>query len=116
MNVQKLSKILSAFAAFAGLGLLLSGCAHRVVVQQPIPPTTHEVLVAQAPPAPIAEAVPVSPGTEYVWTAGHYAWRGDKYVWVPGRYERRPRPDALWDQGHWEQRRHGWYWVEGRWR
>ena len=103
-----------------GVFCFASGCAHRrtVVVQQPPPLAAQEIMVVQAPPIapPQTEVIPISPGRDYVWTPGHYAWKGDKYVWVQGKYVSKPRPTAMWEPGHWEHRRKGYYWVEGHWR
>jgi hypothetical protein len=32
-----------------------------------------------APPAPIVERIPPSPGPLWVWDPGHHVWRGGRY-------------------------------------
>jgi len=78
------------------------------VIQQP-------VVVQSAPPAPIVEPVPVSPGVEFVWTPGYWSWNGG-WVWISGRWMHPPRPHAAWVQGHWRHYGHGWRWEGGHWR
>jgi hypothetical protein len=121
MKLNRLIKNgIPSLAVIAVVFFLATGCAHRrtVVVREPAPPTGQEVLVVQAPPTspPQNEVIPVAPGRDYVWTPGHYAWKGDKYVWIPGKYMAKPSAAAVWEPGHWEHRRRGWYWVEGHWR
>lgn len=104
--------------------LLLTGC----IVEHPVPVTTTEVhrevvttepgagvVVAQEPPAVRIETQTVSPGANYVWTAGHWRWTGVRYEWVPGTWVVRPRPAAVWVAGHWARRPGGWVWVPGHW-
>jgi len=81
------------------------------------PPYSGEVIVSDAPPAPIVETVYAAPGPDYVWIGGRWNWQG-RWVWVAGRYERHPHwhPGGGWEAGHWDRREHGYVWVEGRWR
>ena len=74
-----------------------------------------QVVITVAPPAPIVETVPPSPGPNWVWDGGYHAWRGGKYVWVPGHYIKKPRPNAAWVAGHYDKRGRGWVYVPGRW-
>jgi hypothetical protein len=79
-----------------------------------------EVVVEGEPPAlppPQTEAVPPSPGVEFVWIGGYHRYDGPSrhYVWVGGRYERRPHAGAQWKAAHWEPRGHQHVWVEGNW-
>ena len=53
------------------------------------------VYVPTAPPPPVAEVAPASPGPGYVWIAGYHRWDGARYVWVGGRWEIGPSPRAL---------------------
>jgi hypothetical protein len=73
------------------------------------------VVVQAAPPEPVVEVVPVSPGVGFVWTPGHWWWNG-RWVWAPGVWVRPPRAHAVWVRGHWAHEAHGWRWHEGRWR
>jgi hypothetical protein len=43
-----------------------------------------------APPAPVVEVQPVSPGADYVWIGGSWVWGGHKWEWEKGRWERPP--------------------------
>ena len=99
-----------------------SGCVVRrevVVVREQPYGTTAEV-VQVVPPLPpravVVESVPVSPGSGYLWVAGHYDWRAGRYFWVPGRYYARPFLHARWVHGHWRRHAHGHVWVTGHWR
>ena len=74
------------------------------------------VYVPTAPPPPVAEVAPASPGPGYVWIAGYHRWDGARYVWVGGRWEIGPSPRARWVPGHWRHDRGGWTWVPGHWR
>ncbi len=87
-----------------------------VVVQEaPRAPEGPEMVVESAPPAPYTEVVPMSPGSDYIWLGGHWAWQGH-WVWIHGHYDHRPRHDARWSEGRWDHRSTGWVWIEGRWR
>jgi hypothetical protein len=77
--------------------------------------TRARVYVRVGPPAPIVNAVVVTPGPRYVWTPGFYRWSGRAYVWVPGRYVLPPRPRSVWIPGRWTHNRGGWFWIDGRW-
>jgi hypothetical protein len=73
------------------------------------------VYVRTAPPAPIYESVPVSPGAAYYWVAGYWRWNGYTYVWVRGHYDYRPYAGAVWHPGHWRYTPNGWVWIAGHW-
>ena len=75
-------------------------------------PASAQVYVQVAPPAPVVETIPASPGTGYVWVNGHYRWDGNRYVWVGGRYSRHA---GRYCDGHWRNTAHGYVWVEGHW-
>jgi hypothetical protein len=76
-----------------------------------------EVVVNEAPPAPIFEAVPPAPGADFFWVSGHWHW-DHRWVWVHGHYDRHPHfhPGGGWVAGHWDRRGGGFVWVEGYWR
>jgi hypothetical protein len=95
---------------WAGLGSLM--LAGGLALQ---PAAVGQVVITVAPPAPIVETVPPSPGPQWVWDGGYHAWRGGKYVWVPGHYIKKPRPNAVWVAGHYDKRGHGYVFVPGRW-
>src|ERR1700729_1518357 len=67
------------------------------------------------PPAPVYEAVPVSPGTAYYRQPGYWSWDGYRYAWTHGRYAYRPYAGAAWHSGHWARGAGGWYWRPGHW-
>jgi hypothetical protein len=73
-------------------------------------------VVAQAPPAPQVEAVPVSPGPTYYWVPGYWNWSGRGWIWVGGGWHPRPWHGAVWVGGHWAHHNHGWVWIGGNWR
>jgi hypothetical protein len=75
-----------------------------------------QVVVRVAPPPPVVEHRPVSPGARYVWTDGYHHWDGHRYVWVSGRWVVPPHAGGVWVPGHWAERGGGWVWIEGHWR
>ncbi len=110
--------------SFAGLSTLMfiTGCAdpyeRPVVVSHP--PVVRErvrapVVIRQAPPPPIEEVVPRSPGRQYVWVPGYWVWN-DRWLWQGGHYEMAPRDRAVYQPGHWVERHGEWYWEPGAWR
>lgn len=85
------------------------------VVQGPGP--AGEVVVADAPPAQIAEVVTVAPAPGLVWVGGYWGWYGGRYTWVSGGWHRPPSAGAAWVGGYWARRPAGGHvWVRGRWR
>jgi hypothetical protein len=81
------------------------------------PPKGAEALIAPtAPPAPETEVIPVTPGDEYVWTAGYWRYNGGQWVWTPGSYVMRPSKSAAWVPGHWEKKHGGYVWADGYWK
>lgn len=85
---------------------------------QPQPGTpTDGVVVAQAPPAPQVEVIPVAPGLDYAWMPGYRSIGvGGGWVWAGGHYVIRPRPHAIWVGGGWARHARGYVWVGGHWR
>jgi hypothetical protein len=57
--------------------------------------------VTIAPPALPVYEQPVSPGADFIWTPGYWAWNGDDYYWVPGTWFLAPEPGLLWTPGYW---------------
>jgi hypothetical protein len=97
----------------AGLCLTLSlsvGCARNPHERVAISYVNRE------PPPERVEVISTSPGQEYVWIKGHWAWRHDDYEWIGGHWVRGENNAREWAPGRWEHDRQGWYWVEGHWR
>lgn len=102
-------------AAFCAAGLALSAQAQTRVsvdlglrVGLPAP-----IIVEQAPPRPREERIIVSPGSGYVWIAGHHSWIRGQWVWIPGMWTLPPQPGAYWVEGRWDGRNRNW--IEGYW-
>jgi hypothetical protein len=99
--------------------LLLACALGGAVAGSAIVPAAAQVYggayVQIGPPAPIYEAVPVSPGPAYYWQSGYWSWNGYRYVWIHGRYAYRPYNGATWHGGHWAHGPGGWYWRPGHW-
>ena len=95
-----------------------TAAAPTVAPQPDAQPATssNTVIVAQAPPAPQVEVVPVAPGPAYVWVPGYWSIGvGGGWVWVGGHYGIPPRPHAVWVAGHWGWHGRGYVWVGGHW-
>jgi hypothetical protein len=58
---------------------------------------------------------PVSPGPDYVWIDGDWAWSGGAYIYHQG-YWGQPRAGRHWETGHWQSHGSGWRWTRGHWR
>jgi hypothetical protein len=74
----------------------------------------YSAVVSVAPPPPRHE---VAPGTRHgwVWSPGHYDWRGNQYVWVEGHWLRE-RVGFEYREPRWVQRGDGsWVMVGGNW-
>jgi WXXGXW repeat (2 copies) len=93
--------------------------------QKPAPPDHG------APPAPLVEERPPSPGLTAAWTPGYWTWTGAAWGWVAGfwRDERvalpapqvevpgaPPGPGAIWIGGAWQLQAGSYVWMRGRWR
>jgi hypothetical protein len=78
-------------------------------------PSSGQVVVAQPPPAPQVEVVPVAPGPDYVWAPGYWSWNGG-WIWVGGAWTLRPRPYAVWVGPRWVHYGRGYRWERGHWR
>ena len=94
---------------------LLVACALGAAIAGGATAANAQVYVQAAPPAPIYEAVPGSPGAGYYWIPGHWRWNGYRYVWIRGHYSYRPYAGAVWRPGRWVYGPNGYYWVEGHW-
>jgi hypothetical protein len=109
--------------------LLLTGCIYEgpprrvVIVRRPAPviveegayPVGSEIMVDQAPPPPLEEVVPASPGVDFVWISGVWVWEG-RWVWSPGHWAHPPRPGAVWVPFHYEFRNGTHVFIRGGWR
>ena len=72
----------------------------------------EQFVVAQPPPQPYTEVVPVAPYAGAIWINGYWGWSRNRYEWVPGRYER-PRPGYRRRPQHWRQQPRGGWSLEG---
>lgn len=81
-------------------------------------PTTSAPMYADDPP-PLAqsEVMVESPGPDYVWVGGYWAWRPGPtpHTWVKGHWEIPPRPHAKWEQPRWDKHGKGYIFVRGSW-
>lgn len=69
---------------------------------------------ANLPPPPstvVVNSAVLSPGPDYVWVAGYWAWDGFRWVWMPGQWVLPPCPGAIWIGGYWR----GGVWSHGYW-
>jgi hypothetical protein len=85
------------------------------VFSSPPPPPVGAVEGSEPPP-PIVEQVIVSPGPDYVWISGYWAWHHHHWEWVRGRWDLPPRRGAIWISGRWEQHGGRVIWIDGYWR
>ena len=104
----------------AGLpGSAEGGSASTAITVVPQPrtpaPQVAVTLVAQEPPTPIVEAIPLSPGADFVWISGSWTWQ-NRWVWTSGYYSHRPFGHADWVPGYWSHQHNGWAWERGHWR
>jgi hypothetical protein len=105
---------------------LATGCVtERVVVKERVPVQRQTVIVEEvdptivvreAPPPVVQEVVTVAPGSNHIWIAGYYGYRGGRYVWTSGRWMLPPGGHTTWVPGHWANGPDGWRWRPGQWR
>ena len=105
--------------AFA-VGLILGCTTHAPADASPAAPTpvmasTLEVAVPGPPPSAVAEQIPRSPGSDYVWVAGAWVWK-DHWEWMKGHWERPPHPGAVWIQNKINHRNGNYIFIRGGWR
>lgn len=104
-------KLLSVLALVgASAGTAFPSTHVSVGLRIGIPPP---VIVREAPPRRVSEAVVVSPGPGYIWVAGHYSWNAGQWLWVPGAWVSAPQPGAVWVEGRWDESTK--MWTEGHW-
>lgn len=73
----------------------------------------YSVGISVAPPAPRYEAVP-APRRGYIWSPGHWEWRGQRHEWVQG-YWIAERPGYAYAPAAWVRGDGGWYLQPERW-
>jgi hypothetical protein len=73
----------------------------------------YSVVITSAPPAPLYERMP-APRHGYVWSSGHWEWRGHRHHWVPGVWLAE-RPGYAYSAPAWSQRGGNWYMEPARW-
>ena len=91
----------------AGCLLYAAGCVY--------PNQSAEVEVDTDPPAPIIETVPPSPGADYAWVGGEWAWQ-DHWIWEKGHWNARPHPGAVWVPHRYTVHNGKHVFVRGGWR
>ena len=69
--------------------------------------------VSVAPPRIRYERTP-RPRDGYLWTSGHWEWRGQRHDWVPGVWIAE-RPGYSYSPANWTQRDGRWYMEQSRW-
>jgi hypothetical protein len=118
MKLKRMFAI-SALGGFAlALGVAIAS-AQGVYVDRPMP-------------APLAETIPVAPGSAYKWVPGHWVWRGADWFWMNGHYVQgiavppmpapvmevrppAPSPQHYWVGGHYGWEGDRWNWRQGAW-
>jgi hypothetical protein len=115
--MKRLTDTMMALAISGGL-LVMEGCVVREGVVYQGPPVTvgGEVVVAEAPPAPLVETVTIAPDPALVWIGGVWIWSGFGWRWEAGHWARPPRPGAVWVPHRYEYRGGHHVWVRGGWR
>jgi hypothetical protein len=107
---NKLSSAVLKYATapmLAGCLLYAAGCVY--------PNQPAEVEVDTDPPAPILETVPPSPGPDYVWVGGEWAWH-DRWTWERGHWGTPPHPGAIWVPHSYAVHNGKHVFVRGRWK
>jgi hypothetical protein len=111
--------LLRPFLLAAASAFLFSGCViHEHAPAPPVtaqPPAGATVVVAEAPPAPVQEVVPVAPGFGFVWIPGIWVWEG-RWVWEGGRWARPPYRGAVWVPHRYVFRNGVHVFIRGGWR
>jgi hypothetical protein len=68
-----------------------------------------------APPELPVYDQPFSPGDNYIWTPGYWAYGDEDYYWVPGTWVMAPEVGYLWTPGYWGGDGDGYIFHEGYW-
>jgi len=79
------------------------------------PVVVAPVYIQEAPPAAIQEEIGISPGPDYIWVDGYWAWNNG-WGWRRGSWVVKPHHDAVWVRGSWEKHPRGHVWVGGHWK
>ena len=99
--------------------VLVSGCVvrERTVYRRPYAPVVvdQEVVVDGAPPPVVVETQTISPGPDFIWIGGVWAWHG-RWVWEGGHWGRPPHPGAVWVAHRYEYRNGVHVFIRGGWR
>jgi WXXGXW repeat (2 copies) len=113
--MRKRKLIVLAAVGVIAAGILTAKAQPGFVPGSPLSPNTMMQAPSMPPPVPTM-AVPRSPGPQFVWAPGSWAWNRSGWAWVPGAWVMPPRPGAMWAPGHWNRRGRGSRWVGGSWR
>ncbi len=73
------------------------------------------VSIGIAPPELPVYDQPISPGDDYIWTPGYWAYGDDDYYWVPGTWVEAPEVGYLWTPGYWGGDGDRYIFHEGYW-
>jgi hypothetical protein len=73
------------------------------------------VVVTQAPPALVSEAVTAQPSSRHVWIPGYWTWRNERYEWMAGHWEVPPTSTSTWVAPTWQREGSGYRFYEGHW-
>ncbi|HXJ03890.1 MAG TPA: hypothetical protein VNH65_02260 [Candidatus Acidoferrum sp.] len=68
-----------------------------------------------APPELPVYEQPISPGDDYIWTPGYWAYGDDDYYWVPGTWVMAPEVGYLWTPGYWGEDGDDYVFHQGYW-
>lgn len=66
-----------------------------------------------APPPPLAESVPTSPGANHTWVPGHYTLTNGQWSWTTGSWVVPPAVGATWVDGRYDTTTQRW--LPGHW-
>lgn len=94
-------------ASLVAFGLVLAPMAASA--QQTV------VITNLPPPAPLAETPTASPGANFAWVPGFWAWSGTQHAWTAGHWERPPQPAQTWEAPRWERDGARYRFRQGRW-
>jgi hypothetical protein len=124
MNALSLLKSRRVLGSLLVLGLF-AGCdrsqtnasSNEPTAAATDPLTDADMYAADPPPLAQSEVMVASPGPDYVWVGGYWAWRPGptSHTWVKGHWERPPQPRAAWREPRWEKRGKGYIFIRGSW-
>lgn len=111
LGIASVAQAVPAVVAGSGYGPVQP--APSSLYQYPSAPGPS-VMIVQAPPPPMYEAVP-APRAGYIWAPGHYVWDNGRYLWRGGQWME-TRAGYAWQPAQWQQRPDGsWHLVGGAW-